>query len=216
MLSQIIDDNPQRAKKRKLITRKYHYPKTMSDNQKKAMNHILQGNNVLITGSAGTGKSFIIHELVDFFPKQSTFVTACTGVAASHFNGTTINYFAGIGKGDLSADYYAKKILNNQDTLKRWRRCRLLVIDEVSMLDANLFNKLEEIARKVRNPRKCFGGIQLVLCGDFFQLPPVWQSNVPHIQRKFCFESFAWEKCELKIIELKQIFRQKIKNFKVC
>eukprot|EP00494_Astrolonche_serrata_P026707 UN26970 len=87
------------TKRRKLLpSKQYKFPKTMSPEQKLAMDHIIKGDNLVITGSAGTGKSFIINEVKNYFPSNCTSITACTGVAASHLGGTTINYFCGYRK----------------------------------------------------------------------------------------------------------------------
>lgn len=92
-----------------------------------------------------------------------------------------------------------------------WRKCKHLIIDEVSMIDGKYFQKIEEVARRVRRNEKPFGGIQLILCGDFFQLPPVNKftyedKNKP--STKFCFQTQAWQNCGFITFELKKIHRQ--------
>ena len=87
----------------------------------------------------------------------------------------------------------------------QWRKCKHLIIDEVSMVDGNYFKKLEHVARSVKNNDKPFGGIQLIMCGDFFQLPPVSKGEV---DRRFAFETSAWQRCVQVNIELTCVKRQ--------
>ncbi|KAG5484967.1 hypothetical protein LSCM1_07045 [Leishmania martiniquensis] len=107
-------------------------------------------------------------------PFSNVFVTATTGLAAVQIHGMTINTFAGIGLGRGTPEQLFRKVQKNSKAAQRWRRCRVLLIDEVSMLEASLFETLDYIARRVRRCASLpFGGIQVILCGDFFQLPPI-------------------------------------------
>ncbi len=96
------------------------------------------------------------------------------------------------------------------DPLLRWRACRVLIIDEVSMLDGRMFDTLESIARSVRNSQAPFGGIQLVLCGDFHQLPPVAKGREGMAARRFLFEASCWGRCVEKVVVLTRVFRQQV------
>ena len=89
-------------------------------------------------------------------------------------------------------------------------QAKVLVIDEISVLDAEMFDKLAEVARRFRCSDKPFGGLQLILVGDFLQLPPV---STPTEPRKFCFESKAWAECVQHVIELRKPFRQADTDF---
>jgi hypothetical protein len=100
-------------------------------------------------------------------------VTAPTGIAACNIGGTTLHSFAGVGPGDETAEKMAGEVARRSQASARWKAAKVLIIDEVSMLDGDLFDKLEVVARHVRHNMIPFGGIQLVLAGDFFQLPPV-------------------------------------------
>lgn len=139
-------------------------------------------------------------------PSYSTFVTASTGIAAINIGGITLHSFSGIGLGDAAVDELVERISNGFH-LTWWQRCKTLVIDEISMIDADLFDKLEIIARIVRKNKNPFGGIQLVICGDFFQLPPVGRAEEGE-QKKFCFQAESWKRCMQSVIELKEVFRQ--------
>jgi ATP-dependent DNA helicase PIF1 len=106
----------------------------------------------------------------------ATAVTASTGVAALHIGGQTIHSWAGIGFGDKHVKVLIDEVKSNSYAVKRWQNTRCLVIDEISMIDADLWDKLEEIARVIRRNKQPFGGIQLIISGDFLQLPPVRRS----------------------------------------
>jgi ATP-dependent DNA helicase PIF1 len=112
----------------------------------------------------------------------------CAGVAACHIGGITLHQFAGIGVGDATLER-SIDLASRPGSATVWRKCKHLIIDEISMVDGAYFEKIETVARKVRRNDRPFGGIQLILCGDFFQLPPVGKSNNPV---KFCFQTKAW------------------------
>ena len=98
--------------------------------------------------------------------------------------GTTLHAFAGIGSGTKPLDQ-CKQLAARHHYAAQWRKCRHLIIDEVSMVDADFFDKMESVARTIRKNRQPFGGIQLILCGDFLQLPPVTKDRS---SRKYCFQ----------------------------
>lgn len=137
-------------------------------------------------------------------------VTASTGLAACNIGGVTLHSFGGIGLGKESAEDLVKKIRKNQKARQRWMRTKILVIDEVSMVDGDLFDKLEQIARTIRNNGRPFGGIQLVITGDFFQLPPVGEKGRG---AKFAFNAGTWNTSVEHTIGLHRVFRQKDPEF---
>ncbi len=175
--------------------------------QRDAHTGVLAGDNVFITGAAGTGKSFLLRCMIDTLEARlgssGVAVTAPTGIAASHINGQTLHSWAGIGLGKGNASKLLEKVMGNASACERWRRVRALVVDEISMLDGQLFTSLEYIARAVRGSSRPFGGVQLVLCGDFFQLPPVSLQY-----GGFCFQSGAWDACAIRMHQLREIVRQ--------
>jgi len=136
-------------------------------------------------------------------------VTAPTGIAASHVQGQTIHSWAGIGLGKGSVDTVVSKALGNSGACDRWRAASVLVIDEVSMLDSHLFSVLDTLGRAARGNsatiHEPFGGLQLVLCGDFFQLPPV---SLGKFGNGFAFQSASWGEAGVRTVELRTIVRQ--------
>ena len=119
--------------------------------------------------------------------------------------GITLHQFAGIGLGTASVESCCK-IASKSVAATMWRRTKHLVIDEISMIDADYFEKVEAVARYIRRNDKPFGGIQVILCGDFFQLPPVSKNDD---KVKFCFQSKAWADCVQLNFELRVVHRQK-------
>ncbi|KAJ5120341.1 uncharacterized protein N7515_009729 [Penicillium bovifimosum] len=185
----------------------------LSDEQKAVLEAVVdRGKSMFFTGSAGTGKSVLMREIISKLRQKyrtepdRVAVTASTGLAACNIGGVTLHSFAGIGLGKEPAVELVKKIKKNQKARNRWLRTKVLVVDEVSMVDGDLFDKLEEIARRIRNNGRPFGGIQLVITGDFFQLPPV-----PEMGReaKFAFGAASWTTCIQHTILLTNVFRQR-------
>lgn len=190
----------------------------LNEKQQKALDYIISGKNIFLTGPSGTGKSHIIHTLKSHFGgRKKIAITSTTGISALIIGGTTLHSYLGIGLGQGSVESLHKKIIMNRKAKDRWQKLDILVIDEVSMLSPELFDKLEQIARLIRYPRKRllaqpgeiekpFGGIQLVLSGDFLQLPVVGCED-------FCFESKSWENCIHHTVVLTEIMRQADKEF---
>ena len=185
----------------------------LSDEQKKVLNLVAEAKkSVFFTGSAGTGKSVLLREIIKTLRKKwlrepdRIAVTASTGLAACNVGGVTLHSFGGIGLGKEAVPELVKKIKKNQKAKNRWMRTKVLIIDEISMVDGELFDKLEGIARIIRNNGRPFGGIQLVITGDFFQLPPVPDSGR---LAKFAFDAATWNTSIEHTIGLTQVFRQK-------
>ncbi|KAM0733633.1 ATP-dependent DNA helicase PIF1 [Formica fusca] len=181
----------------------------LTEEQIKVLNAVLGGKNVFFTGSAGTGKSFLLKKIISTLPPDVTMATASTGVAACHIGGITLHQFAGIGLGTGTKER-CFQLASRPSVISIWRKTKHLVIDEISMVDGEFFDKIEAVARHVRRTEKPFGGIQLILCGDFFQLPPVSKINDG---AKFCFQSEAWQQCIHFNFELRTVHRQKDEAF---
>lgn len=180
----------------------------LNEEQSKILNAVLSGKNVFFTGSAGTGKSFLLKKIISALPPDVTMATASTGVAACHIGGITLHQFAGIGLGTATLEK-CFQLASRPSVTSVWRKTKHLVIDEISMVDGDFFDKIEAVARHVRRTERPFGGIQLILCGDFFQLPPVSKTE----KAKFCFQSEAWQKCVHFNYELQTVHRQKDEVF---
>ncbi len=185
---------------------------SLNEKQKEAFNEMKDGQNIFITGPGGSGKSHVIKIFVNYYKdnieddENKLYITSSTGLSSLLINSITINNYAGIATGDKDIDYYVKNINKKKVVRERWRNTKILIIDEISMINSNLFEKLDIIAQKVRKIKQPFGGIQLILSGDFLQLPPVKSDE-------FCYESFSWDITINKIIYLDKIIRQTNNKF---
>lgn len=181
----------------------------LTDEQRTSAQRALRGENLFVTGAAGTGKSFLLRYIIQELEKAKpglVAVTAPTGLAAVNVGGQTVHSWAGIGGffGERVKEMRCVEramvatIRKQASTLNRWVQTVVLVLDEVSMLEPELFDYLDFIGRELRQNRQAgFGGLQLLLCGDFLQLPPVEASSNPNAQYAFCFETQAWQRCGL-------------------
>jgi ATP-dependent DNA helicase PIF1 len=177
--------------------------------QLEALELAIKGNSLFITGPGGVGKSYLIQTIVQELTKfgDRVAVTALTGCAALLLgkDAKTIHSWAGIGLGKESASKLASSIRRyNYKVARRWLLTHTLIIDEVSMLTPELLEKLNELAQIMRKNTKPFGGIQVILVGDFFQLPPIYRDS----ETCFAFESPVWKELNLTTIELTEIIRQ--------
>ncbi|KAJ1299570.1 hypothetical protein OPQ81_002537 [Rhizoctonia solani] len=209
-----VHDEP-RVKNRIISFHKSRFPNVfrpeLSEEQRQVLQKVLQGESIFFTGSAGTGKSVLLRAIIEALggPSDEIAVTASTGISAAHIGGQTLHSFAGVGLGHGDINMLVKRIKQDPVASMRWGKVKVLIIDEVSMVDATWFDQLEEIARKVRNKSKLFGGIQLVICGDFFQLPPVTNRDLIGAPASFVFDSWTWDLCIKTKVMLTQVFRQK-------
>lgn len=187
-----------------------------TDEQKRVISAVSGGKSVFLTGSAGTGKTALLQHLIKLLQKAlgrlNVFVTASTGVAACALEGQTLHSFAGIKQTLTDADDLLERICSDKMAYKRWKRVRALVIDEISMIDGTLFDNLEFVARMIRESDDPWGGIQIVVSGDFLQLPPV-AKNPKFSSREFAFEAESWESSFNIQIELRKVFRQSDSRF---
>ena len=179
------------------------------ENVSKALKLLSEKKNVFITGHAGTGKSYILEKLKEIIP--DIVITSTTGIAAVNVNGQTLHSWAGIGICTLPVETTVSKILADDTALKRIRDCCILAIDEVSMLDIKTFEYTDSVLRAVRGTDKPFGGIQTILLGDFYQLPPVEEKN-SELKKGYCFESELWDELEFSTIILTKNYRQNEEN----
>jgi ATP-dependent DNA helicase PIF1 len=187
---------------------------SLNKEQLAAYEAVKEQKGIFLTGSGGTGKSFLLNLIYNSIPKETTrkvALTALTGCASLllHPKAKTIHSWAGIGLGKDPVPLLVANVRKSRKALMRWHETDVLVIDEVSMMTPDLFEKLDEVARKIRrNPYTPFGGIQMILSGDFYQLPPVVRESQT-TESKFVFESPLWKDMRLQTHELTEIVRQK-------
>ena len=156
---------------------------SLSNEQEYAFNKFKQGHNFVITGPGGTGKTKLIEHMVEYckFAGKRVQVCAMTGCATillpKSCNARTIHSWSGIKIPKGANSQIVTNVCNNKKSCSTWRNTDILILDEVSMLSVRLLELLNEIAQTIRKSKLPFGGMQLVFCGDFFQLPPIFISN---------------------------------------
>ena len=179
--------------------------------QSLALEILLEGHSVFLTGQAGAGKTYVLNEFIKRAKKsgKTIAVTATTGLAASHLGGSTIHAWSGIGIHDELPKYFWRDLAKGRrETIQK---TDVLIIDEISMLHDYRLDMVEEVTRTVRGNDQPFGGIQVVLCGDFFQLPPVNRQDSR--EGGFVVHSQAWERLDPTICYLSEQFRQDDDSF---
>jgi len=186
----------------------------MNSEQRAAFDSVKSGKNIFLTGPAGSGKSYLIREITEWCAAmgKKVGVTALTGCAALLLSNKakTLHSWAGVGLAKEAVDVLASSVLKNVTAKKRWKQTQVLIIDEISMMTPEFFEKLDVIGKRVRGSTLPWGGLQLVLCGDFFQLPPVVRgiSGENAGPGRFAFESTAWKNAGLTSVVLTKIERQ--------
>ncbi len=186
---------------------------SLNSQQQHALETVMKGENTFITGPGGTGKTFLIRRIVEECQTKNrkVAITALTGAAALLLGegAKTVHSWAGIGLGKDPAPKIAQDIRKmRRDIQYRWLTTRTLIIDEVSMMSAELLSLLNAVAQIVRKePLRPFGGIQVILVGDFAQLPPIIKTDDKK-DTPLLFESDIWRALNLTICPLTQIVRQ--------
>ena len=189
----------------------------MEAKQKLALEEALNGHNLLILGQSGTGKSYLVRELEKELKRKgkSVSVTGTTGVASLNISGTTIHSWSGIGDGRFSNRTLFEKLSNDEhyDKYKKnMINTDVLILDEISMFSAKLFDQLEFVCRNIRGDDCYFGGIQVIGTGDFFQLPPV-PDMLKQDPGDFCFKSGIFVSVFRHKIILDKVMRQDEPDF---
>ena len=173
-----------------------------------ALNILKTGKNLFITGSAGTGKTYLLNQYITYLKERCIYPTivAPTGIAASHLKGQTIHSFFSLGIRDTVVDNgYVEFLLDKSYLKSRFSKLKVLIIDEISMVSPEIFTSMDRILRAFKNSPEPFGGVQVVISGDFFQLPPV--SKV-FKEKRFSWQTPVWKSLELKSCYLSEKFRQ--------
>ncbi len=175
--------------------------------QQEAFNILKTGVNVYITGAAGSGKTHLLNMYIEYLKDHDVEVgiTASTGIAATHMGGTTIHSWTGLGIRNFLSPFDLESMQEKQYLWKRMEKVRVLIIDEVSMLHHFRLDLVDEILKAFKRNDAPFGGIQVILCGDFFQLPPVSRYGEP--VPKFIYHSDAWKNGGFNICYLEEQFR---------
>ncbi|WP_296402398.1 AAA family ATPase [Psychrobacter sp.] len=177
--------------------------------QATALDILKTGNNVFLTGSAGSGKTYTLNQYIHYLRARRVPVatTASTGIAATHMNGITIHSWSGIGIKDEITERDLTNLSRKKILKDRLRETAVLIIDEISMLHAKQLNAVNQVLKHMRQSDDPFGGIQVVVAGDFFQLPPVGNRGESN-REKFAFMSDAWLEAGFKICYLTEQHRQ--------
>ncbi len=187
----------------------------------KVLTLLRNGENVFLTGYAGTGKSYILNKLKEYFKKKLT-ITSTTGIAAVNIKGQTLHSWAGVGLCKNPIHKTIEKIRSRGSVLKQILNCKILAIDEISMLNIETFEYIDLVLKSIRDSLEPFGGIQVLFIGDFFQLPPVEIRKMQYEEDlsdeilnspKYCFESPLWADFNLKNVVLKKNYRQSEEKF---
>lgn len=177
--------------------------------QKEALDILKMGHNAFITGPAGSGKTHLLNEYIKYLKDNDVDVgiTASTGIAASHMGGQTIHAWSGLGIRDSLSPYDIEALEERQYLWRRFERAKVLIIDEISMLHHFRLDLVEQLLRSFKRNNEPFGGLQVIFCGDFFQLPPVSRMGEP--EALFSYHSKSWNKLSPKICYLDEQHRQK-------
>jgi len=180
--------------------------------QKEAFQLLKLGANVFLTGPAGSGKTFLLNKYISYLKSKniSAAVTASTGIAATHIGGITIHSWCGMGIAKQLSKAEFKTVLNKKYLKNRMLKTKVLIIDEISMLDADRLDLVNNICMSFKNNVAPFGGIQVIFCGDFFQLPPV---NGKEENNEYAFKSNVWNESCLKVCYLNEQHRHSDKKF---
>lgn len=190
--------------------------------QREALDILKTGANIFLTGEPGAGKTHTINHFVSYLRDRNIepAITASTGIAATHIGGTTIHSWSGIGIRTKLDKYDLDKIASSEYIAKRVHRTKVLIIDEVSMLSGNMLDMLDMVCREIKQTNAPFGGMQIILVGDFFQLPPVAKRRDDHeiqnflmpeigdMSARFAYVSGAWHRANLVVCYLSEQHRQ--------
>lgn len=165
------------------------------------------GANVFLTGEPGSGKTYTANSYIRYLREHGIepSVTASTGIAATHVGGMTIHSWSGIGIRRTLSEYDLDAMGMIEGLVRRIKNARVLIIDEISMLDGHTLAMVERVCRSLRQKEDPFGGLQVIFVGDFFQLPPITNNGE---QAEFCFASLAWANANPLLCYLSEQHRQ--------
>jgi DNA-binding NarL/FixJ family response regulator len=172
------------------------------------------GANVFLTGEPGSGKTHTVNAYIRYLREHdiNPSVTASTGIAATHVGGMTIHSWSGIAIRRLLTEYDLDALGAVEGLVRRLVHAKVLIIDEISMLDGALLVMVEQVTRTLRHNDEPFGGLQVIMVGDFFQLPPIADRNKGEVAQ-FCFDSPAWARANPLTCYLSEQHRQEDSAF---
>ena len=175
--------------------------------QETALKILKSGKNVFITGAAGTGKTYLLDSFTTYLNDNSVnpAIVAPTGIAASHLGGQTIHSFFGIGIRENIDPEFIASLLEKKHLRTRFNKLTVLIVDEISMVSPDLFEAMDNILREFKMAFLPFGGVQVVLSGDFFQLPPISKKMS---SKKFAWQAEAWKELDFRTCYLQKKYRQ--------
>ena len=175
--------------------------------QNEALSILKVGANVFLTGEPGSGKTHTVNEYVRWLRAGGIepSVTAATGIAATHVGGMTLHSWSGIGIAESLSPADIDRIASKEHVARRIQNAKVLIIDEISMLSASTFRMADAVCREVRRSPLPFGGLQVVLVGDFFQLPPIGKRGM---ETRFAYESSTWQELNPIVCYLTEQHRQ--------
>jgi ATP-dependent exoDNAse (exonuclease V) alpha subunit len=182
--------------------------------QELAIEILLAGHNAFLTGAAGTGKTFVLNEFIKLAKKsgKKVAITATTGLAATHLNGNTIHAWSGLGIQDALSSKFFTKLTKSR--VEQIQKTDILIIDEISMLHGFRLDLIDVICRTVRENESPFGGLQIILSGDFFQLPPVTRADEKvDGETHFAYNAESWRNLDPTVIYLTKQYRQNDDDF---
>jgi len=199
--------------------------------QDEALTILKMGKNVFLTGPAGSGKTYVLNQYIEFLKDNEieVAITASTGIAATHIGGMTIHSWSGIGIKNTLTEYDLAAMEEKQYLWKRFETVQVLIIDEVSMLHDTTFDAIDMVCKYFKRNTLPFGGIQIIVSGDFFQLPPieknsfsraepkntvmfsddyVYESIEGNNQTPFAFRARSWRDANFHVCYLQEQHRQ--------
>lgn len=179
--------------------------------QQEALNILKTGVNVFLTGEPGSGKTHTINQYVAWLKEHDIepAITASTGIAATHIHGLTVHSWSGIGVKETLSEAELDQIASKEHVARRILKTNILIIDEISMLSAHVLSMVDRVCKEVKRRPEPFGGMQVVLVGDFFQLPPISRGG----SAPFAFESPVWKDLNPVVCYLTEQYRQEDSAF---
>lgn len=174
-----------------------------------ALEAMKTGENIFLTGSAGTGKSYVLKKYINYLRDNKIFpsIVALSGIAASHLKGKTIHSYFSLGRKSSVTQMQINDMIEKKYLKKRFSDLKVLIIDEISMVSPSILDSINNILKTFKKSTKPFGGIQIIVAGDFFQLPPVYK-EAPLDNKRFAWQAESWREANFQTCYLQKKYRQ--------